>query len=252
MKIETKITEAMDRKFWKGKLEEIEKACSKSAPGGAKPASDAKVIAKIAGALQKRIPAKSVKTVCDSSELYIQFKGFAAQLKLLSYGGEMHVSYHSDHAAKLPLRYGTWKWIERLDHYIVATVCVRYCSFETIVEQIVRFCENHARYREEQQLAFVKLMKKRQLATPAIRAAVPGLVARTGCEWCLREMTDDDVLYVKMPQGLTLEICLDGDNYLDKLRDLVQVVRRTKRFLETLPYRVEVMQMNYDCVSWNK
>ena len=255
---EREIPQDMDHDFWKGKLEEIGKACSGSATGALPLPSRGKgfadAAAMIVEALRKKIPAKSVETgeAMDRGDglgcfkVSIRFKGFFSRLDLECSCWKQFDRNQSRYvkvpAAKASYLFRGWP---------VHTVDLHDCGVESIVGQFVRFYGNYVGYREELRLLFKKREKSKQLATAAIHAAVPKLMAQAGCEWHLEEGWREDHLLVKMPRGRMLDIVLDCENHLDRLRDLVQVAVQEQRLIDALPYPVDVKGSD-DRWSWNK
>ena len=263
---ETKIEHDVEREYWGKRLEEIRKACCGTAPGEPPLPSRAEGYAgaaeKFAAALRKEIPdeivkdgrgrvshrVRNVEVPRVSENDGEEYGVFLVTVRLSSSVQWLQlVCRESERGLEVQLHF--------VRHFSRDYVVIRDCSWETIVEQVVRFRKNHLRYREELEkavdLAVEKRKKTEQMARSTIRAAVPRMMAATGLEWNLEEEEERAVLLVKMPRAKMLRITLGYRSYMDKLPELANVIDQMKRLIETIPYPVEVKNI-VRTVKWEK
>ena len=275
MKTETKTEKRIEKKitheYWAARLVEIRKACrgKKSAPGALSlpPPPGRKwdeAAEAVADALRKRFPRESVYLFCGKNIFDgTDRMGFRIKVeddveKRVALGLDVYYTRGLREPVVLtsinfPGGRQHWRSGPYGDSWFdLVNFRLRRCDVETIVEQFGRFRENYARYREELRIAVEKRTRPVQMAKATIRATVPRIMARAGCEWKLAEEEGQAVLRVKMPRSKMLKIVLRYGDGPEKLLELESAVGRMKSVLETMPFQVVDLENLARGVKWEK
>ena len=230
----------VEKEYWDRKMLEIAKTCT----GNVDRHSDCSLnVADIAEEMRKKLTAEisadSVNVICGENIdkipiLKVEVKlpdSAVLEFTSASYWGINN--FRSYDAEKIMLLY-----FSKTNRYFR----IGLCDYKTITEQFIDFYKHYHLYCGESQFSFYaeKQKKIRQTAQTTIQTLIPALMARTSYEWNLVEEDSRAILQVKTKRAKMMEITLGYKSFSDKIPDLLEVIGQVDKFVESIPFPVDI------------
>ncbi len=93
--------------------------------------------------------------------------------------------------------------------------------------------------------------KLRKMGAAGARILIPKEIAKTNYEWNLVEEKTRSVLHIKTKRGKMIEISLGHKTFLKLLPDMIKVIEQTERYLDSVPYPVNIKNCSKSA-KWRK
>ena len=153
------------------------------------------------------------------------------------------------------------------DHVHVISEDIRDVDILASLEDLRAFLEKFPEYEKEaegiaeaKKTEEIKQKKLAEIASQSIETIVPQIMSQSGYEWILEGVykgwsragiPESYILRVKTKKHKMIEINLSQKNFMEKIPEILNVVRQFEQLLEQVPYGVNIA--NYSpSVQWKK
>ncbi len=153
------------------------------------------------------------------------------------------------------------------DHLHLMSEEIRDVDIIASLEDIRAFLDKYPEYEkvaeaiaEEKRTEEIKQHKLAEMASQSIETIVPQIMSQSGYDWILEgvykgwsrvEIPESYILRVKTKKHKMIEITLSQKNFMERIPEILNVVRQFEQLLEQVPYGVNIA--NYGPgVQWNK
>ena len=125
---------------------------------------------------------------------------------------------------------------------------------EEIVKLFAALYDDYEKNMEKLSTFIVKEQrseKLRKIGAAGARILIPKEMAKTNYEWNLVEEKTRSVLHIKTKRGKMIEISLGHKTFLKLLPDMIKVIEQTERYLDSVPYPVNIKNCSKSA-KWRK